>query len=348
MVKFFGACTAFLYVCLNLGLCILAVPALAQEVEPSPPAASSTKGTNAETRVADYVIGPGDVLAVSVLDAGELSGRFRVTESGFLTLPSLPTQLKAEGLTALELSKAIGKALQAAELVREPIVNVYVEEYHSRTVTVLGAVNKPSVYPLQKPTTVLELLSMAGGLMPTAGPTLTLTRQDQPAGTQGATADNAAGSAGKSTVSIDMNKLMTGKDPSLNLEVRPGDVVSVSTAPVIYVVGAVNKPGAFVLQDQQANMTALKAMGLVGGLTGIAAGNRSVIFRKSADGQNQQLPIDLTKLMHGKAQDQPLLGEDILFVPDSRTKKSMRVMADAAHTAVYAVILEAGYRVVGY
>jgi len=346
--RFPGACTTLLYVCLNLGLWIATPPVLAQKGETSPPVVPQTNGTKAEVIPADYLIGPGDVLGVSVLDGPELSGRFRVTDSGFLALPSLPTLVKAEGLTALQLTRTIGKALQAADLIRDPVVNVYVEEYHSRTVTVLGAVAKPSVYPLQKPTTVLEILSTAGGLTPTAGPTLTLTRQEQPADAQGATKGDPSGSAEKSTISIDLIKLMTGKDPSLNLELRPGDALSVSTAPVIYVVGAVNKPGAFVLQDQQVSMTALKAMGLVGGLTGIAAGGRSIIIRKSADGQNKELPIDLTKLMHGKAPDQPLQGDDILFVPDSRAKKSMRVMADAAHTAVYAVILEAGYRVVGY
>ena len=346
--RFFRACNAFLYVRLSLGLWIVAAPALAQKGETGPPGVSLTKGTKAEERVADYAIGPGDVLRISVSDAPELSGKFRVTDSGFLALPTLLTPVKAEGLTALELTNAIVKALQAAELIREPVVNVFVEEYHSRTVTVLGAVAKPSVYPLQKPTTVLELLSMAGGLAATAGPTLTIARQEQSASMEGTTGGTPAEPPEKSTLSIDLNKLMTGKDPSLNLEVRPGDVVSVSTAPVIYVVGAVNKPGAFVLQDQRASMTALKAMGLVGGLTGVAAGSRSVIIRKSADGQKQELHIDLAKLMHGKLEDQALLGDDILFVPDSRMKKGMAALTKAAETAEYAVILEAGYHVVQY
>lgn len=344
--RFLRTRKAFLLVSVSFAWWIVSAPALAQKAETSPPGAASSNGAKAENRVTDYAIGPGDILTISVVDAPELSGKFRVTESGFLVLPSLPAPVKAEGLTALELAGAIGEAVKAAELIREPVVSVFVEEYHSRTVTVVGAVAKPSVYPLQKPTTVLELLSIAGGVTPTAGPALTIARQGLPPDMGGAAGAEPVGSAEKSTLSIDLNKLMSGKDPSLNVDVRPGDVVSVSTAPVIYVVGAVNKPGAFVLQDQQANMTVLRAMGLVGGLTGVAAGGRSVIIRKSADGQKKQLPIDLTKLMHGKLEDQALLGDDILFVPDSRMKKSMAFVGKAADAGIYGIMVNAGYTVI--
>jgi polysaccharide export outer membrane protein len=254
--------------------------------------------------------------------------------------------VKAQGLTALELERAIAEALKAAQLLRDPLVNVFVEEYHSRTVTVLGAVARPSVYPLQKPTTVLELLSMAGGPAPTAGPDLTIARQQLPSVTAGGTAGKSAASPEKSTLSIDLDKLMSGKDPSLNIDVQPGDVVSVATAPVIYVVGAVNKPGAFVLEEHQARMTVLRAMGFVGGLTPVAAGSRSVIIRKSADGQTKQLPINLAKLMRGKLEDQTLLGNDILFVPDSRMKKSMAAVGRAADAGIYGIMVEAGYTII--
>jgi polysaccharide export outer membrane protein len=344
--RFVAACNACLLFSLGLSLWIAAAPALAQKAGAGPQAASSSNSAKAENLVPDYAIGPGDVLTVSVADAPEMSGKIRVTDSGFLILPSLSTPVKAEGLTALELERRIAEAVKAADLIREPVVSVFVEEYHSRTVTVLGAVAKPSVYPLERATTVLELLSMAGGVTQTAGPSLTITRQLPPAGAAAAKGDEAASSAEKSTLSIDLNNLMSGKDPSLNVDVRSGDVVSVSTAPVIYVVGAVNKPGAFVLQDQQASMTAIKAMGLVGGLTPVAAGNRSIIIRKSADGQEKQLPIDLTKLMRGKLGDQALLGGDVLFVPDSRMKKNMEFLGQTAHTAVYAITLAAGYSII--
>ena len=138
-----------------------------------------------QQRLHDYTLGPNDVLYITVADSGEITGRYRVTDTGYLVLPGLSRPIKAQGLSVPELSKSIAEALEAAELMREPMVTVFVEQYHSQTVTVLGAVNKPSVYPLEKPTTLLEILSMAGGLKETAGSTVSLARKGPPPGTEG-------------------------------------------------------------------------------------------------------------------------------------------------------------------
>jgi len=145
----------------------LSAPLLGQTTAPS----HAAPAPNTPGAPIDYLIGPRDVLAISVADMPEIREKenFRVTDTGYVVLPMLHDPLKAEGLTASELSDRIARALRDADILREPIVNVYVEEFHSRTVTVLGAVARPSVYPLQKPTTLLEALSMAGGLTPTSG-----------------------------------------------------------------------------------------------------------------------------------------------------------------------------------
>jgi polysaccharide export outer membrane protein len=280
----------------------------------------------------DYLLGPGDILTIMIADSPELSGRYRVGENGQLNLPSISTPIQAGGLTATEVSKRIAEALKASDLLRDPVVNVFLEEYHSRNVTVLGAVAKPSVYPLERPTTIVEVLSLAGGLIPQSGNTLTLVRNSSRS--EGVT----SAPTGDSTVTIDLAKLMQGKDPSLNLEVRPGDVISVSPAPVIYVVGAVTKPGGFVLQDPGSGVTVLQALAMAGGLQSVAARSRTLLIRRPAGGKERQdVPINLDKLMAGKMGDQYLEANDILFVPESGSKKTAQVMARTAEQAIVGI-----------
>ncbi len=295
----------------------------------------------------DYVIAPGDLLSVRVMDAPESSGRFRVAESGFLRLPGLSSPIKAVGNTPLELSKAIADALKAAELMREPLVDVFVEEYRGRMVTVLGAVGRPSVYPLSKPTTLIEILSVAGGLASTAGKTLTIVRKEPLKDAGGSSDTDLPKSSLESTITVDLNKLLTGKDPSLNVEVHAGDVINASTAPVIYMAGAVTRPGGYAVQDRS-EMTVLQGLALAGGPTPSAGASRSLIIRRSADGQERQLiPLDLNRLMQGKVGDQYLEANDIVFVPESSMRKSMRSMADLAKGTVGTLLVYGiGFRLI--
>jgi polysaccharide export outer membrane protein len=207
---------------------------------------------------------------------------------------------------------------------REPIVSVFVEEFHSRMVNVLGAVTNPGTYPLQRPTTILDAISMAGGLTQTAGGTLTLIRKghELPIGHI----------KGDSTIAqIELGKLMAGSDPSLNLKVEPGDVLTVATAPVVYVVGAVNMPGGYVLDDPSSNFTVLQAIAKAQGTKPIAATDRAFIVRRSAEGQERkQIPVDLKAMMKGKGSDLDLQRNDILFVPESGMKKTMQMLTAAA------------------
>jgi len=283
----------------------------------------------------DYEIGPGDVLSITVSDAPEFTGKFRVGQSGKLEITALAQPLEAQGRTALQLSRDLREALVDAKLYRNPTVNVYVDEFHSRNVTILGAVAKPSIYSLQRPTTLVELISLAGGLMPNAGPELTITS----AGNRGAT----------STRTISLTKLMRGEDSSLNVVLQDGDSVSIATAAVVYVVGAVTKPGGFVLPDQSSGMTALQALAMAEGLTPIAAQSRGLIIRRSSDGSaRENIPLDLATLMSGKGADVKLQANDILFVPVSGSRQTLRVMGQIAMSAVNGMaIYGVGYRVGG-
>lgn len=292
------------------------------------PALNPAPAPNSRSSPSDYLIGPRDVLTISVADLPEIKDKVRVTETGYIVLPTLSNAVKAEGLTASELSERIARALRAADVLRDPIVSVYVEEFHSRTVTLLGSVMKPSIYPLAKPTTLLEALSMAGGLTPTAGSALTVIRKNPAPGSEETKMDS--GQLGGSSQAIDLGRLMLGKDPSLNMEVRDGDTISVSTAPIVYVVGAVNKPGGYALQDPNSGLTVLQALAEAQGYNSIAKPKESLIIRRSASGQDRQkISINLKGIMEGSLPDQWLEANDILFVPESGAKKNLRAWGNA-------------------
>ncbi|MFL6352721.1 MAG: polysaccharide biosynthesis/export family protein [Bryobacteraceae bacterium] len=307
----------------------------------SPICAQNNDGAKAPYTVppADYTIGPGDVLTITVSYTADIGGKVRVSEDGFIIAPGLPKPVKAVGLTPAALGAQVKEDLKQAQIVRDPIVGVFVDEYHSRTISVLGAVTNPLVYPLNRATTILEAISMAGGLLPTAGGQMTLIRKghDLPIGHI----------KGDTTVlSIDLGKLMAGSDPSLNLKVEPGDVLTVATAPVVYVVGAVVQPGGYVLDDPTSNFTVLQAIAKAQGTKPTAATNRAFIVRRSPEGQERkQIPVDLSVLMKGKGSDLDLQRNDILFVPESGMKKTMQMLTAAAiQGATGVVTYGAGYR----
>lgn len=292
---------------------------------------------NARTQVEDYSVGPQDVLSVTIQNMPEASGKFRVTDRGYVVLPGLASPIEASGLTPLELSRRVAQALKNAELLRDPVVSITVEEYHSQTVTVLGAVQKPAVYPLEKPTTVLEMLSIAGGLLPTAGRNVTLVRMNS---TVSARPGNGARPEDQTILNFDLAKLLEGKNSALNVTMRAGDVLTVNAAPLIYVVGAVQKPGGFVIQDPASGVTVLQALALAEGITPVAAAHRSMIVRHASSGSDrQEIAIDVTKLMAGKIEDRILEPNDILFIPESGTKRSARRLGEAAVQAATGVII---------
>jgi polysaccharide export outer membrane protein len=299
-------------------------------------------GSNRE--VQNYLIGPGDVLTVSVAYIPDIGGKIRVSDNGSIAVPGLPGEMKAAGATASVLAQEIAKDLKTALIVRDPIVTIYLDEYRSRTITVLGAVTKPSVYPLEKPTTLLEGLSMAGGLLPTAGGEVTLIRKGRtlPIG-------HITGETNSATISL--GKLMSGQDTSLNIELQAGDVVSVAVAPVVYVLGAVNKPGGFTLEGTNSGMTVLQAIAKAEGTKSTAATQRSIIVRRGPDTSEKRIiAIDLRDLASGKHSDLDidLRNNDVLYIPESGIKKTMKTLGEiAVQGATGVAVYGLGYRVGG-
>lgn len=292
--------------------------------------------------VADYSIGAGDVLTVTVGDAPEFGGRFRVADSGVISIPGVAAPVKAEGQSPIELANSIREALVAAKQLRDPHVTVFVDEFHGRTVSVLGAVAKPAVYPLQKKTSVLEALSLAGGALPNSGNTVTIVR--------GPASAEATNTSVGSVQTFKMSDLTSGRDLSTNVEIKTGDVVSVSAAQVIYVVGAVVKPGGFTIQDTSNGISVVQAIALAEGLKFVSS-RRGLIVRQSTDDHARvEIPVDIGQMMAGKQTDALLAPNDILFIPVSGSRSTAKVMGDVAMAAVngiaiYGVGYGIGYRV---
>jgi polysaccharide biosynthesis/export protein len=316
-------------------LLLVSAIALGAAAVSAPAQSSAAQSPAVET--SDYAIGAGDVLNITIADAPDFSGKYRVSDDGTIVIAGLKGPVRAAGHSATEVSAEITKALVAADLIRDPMVHVFVEEYQSRNVTVLGAVQKPSVYALSRSMTVLEVLSMAGGPAPTAGDTLTVIRK--PAKSTGSETPGVT-----QRFVVEMSKLMAGKD--VNITVEPGDVVSLSSAPVIYVVGAVNKPGGFPVPNARGGVTVLEALALAEGTKPAAAMKQGVIVHRSEDNVEQQdIPVDLSAVMHRHPTDVKLQDNDILFVPESGTKKTLQVLGQIAIAATTGIaVYGIGYR----
>jgi polysaccharide biosynthesis/export protein len=284
-------------------------------------------------RGGDLVLGPADVVDIQITDAPDLSGKYLISDTGEIRVPTVKDPIHATGLTTSQLSSAVAVALKDAKQLQEPIVSVFVEEYHSHTVTVLGAVAKPGQYPVETRTSLLQAISEAGGLATNAGGIASITHAPAP----GAGPGKPEAVSAKSEL-INIGDINSGSSPAISTYVHAGDVITVSTAAVIYVVGAVTRPGAFALQPDK-DVTLLQALSLVGGFAPSASPNRAVIVRKPAtDKDREEIPVDLNKILGGKKPDDTLQANDILFIPYSGVKKGLHRMGDAAITAATDVV----------
>jgi polysaccharide export outer membrane protein len=256
-----------------------------------------------------------------------------------LEITSVNDPVEALGLTPIELSHAIEKALRDARQLRNPKVHVFIEEYHGRTITILGSVSKPSVYSLTRRTTILDALSLAGGALPNSGNTVTIVRGE-------ASAEATDAPVGSVRI-IDVARLTRGEDLSANVEVRNGDVINVSPAQVVYVVGAVTKPGGYVLANPTDGVSVVQAVALAEGFQPLAATHRGLIIRQSTSEQGRrEIAVDVQSIMNGKNTDLILAPNDILYIPESNGKKAVKVMTDIAMATVNGIaIYGIGYRI---
>jgi polysaccharide export outer membrane protein len=283
----------------------------------------------------DTPIGVGDLIHIDVFDVPELSRDVRVSDTGDIGYPLIPGKISAAGLTQFQLEEKLRQLLVQNGLVAHPQVSVFVREQNSQPISVVGAVGHPIVYQVQRPTTLLELLAAAGGISDNAGSEILVTRQPHPQSpsvkTTG-TSDSLVSEPKGETITIRLQDLLESGNPAFNIQVYGGDVVSVPRAGIVYVMGAgISQPGGYVLQSHGEQITVLKAVALAHGLTGFAKANDAVIMRNNpATGQKDNIPVHIKQIENRKADDIAMKPNDILYVPDSVSKKVLARGSEAA------------------
>jgi polysaccharide biosynthesis/export protein len=296
----------------------------------SPARSSGARGSNVLVSLEqDYRIGPNDVIDVQIDNAPELSRSFRVTASGTFLMPYLG-RITAVQKTPEELAQFITNGLRG-EYLKDPKVTVAVKEYNSRTFFIQGAVRSPGVFQIEGTPSLLELITLAGGLAENHGSTAfiihKLKHAVSPAGepnpdatvTPARVADHGteAEEAPKYELrSANINGLLKGRFEQ-DTFIEPGDIVNIPPSDVFFVAGEVNKPGSFVLKD---GTSLRQAISLAQGTTMNAGGDRAVIFREGPTGKREELKVDVSGVMSGKKPDVPILANDIVMVPTSRVK----------------------------
>lgn len=281
----------------------------------------------------DYPLGPGDTLEISVPGMVELERKFgtghivRVSREGTISLPFIGT-VQASGLTEKTLKAAIRIRLER-DYMYDPQVNLFVREYRSRQVAVVGAVEKPGLYSLTSRTdTILDVLSLAGGRTEKAAAQIHFL----PAGDEGPRANSVPFSVPQTSSSphtsllaergepiiIDLQNLTKGGDQTyLALPVRPQDVIIVPDAGGVLVEGWVKQPGTYPITS---GLTIIGAIAAAGGPR-FAANNRIVkLIRTDRDGHTQVLSPDLERIRRGEASDMPVQAGDVIEVASSTGK----------------------------
>lgn len=341
-------------------------PAADQESQPAPKLETSKdwnqrlqellkNQTLAAASIPEDGIGSEDVLDINVFGAPDLNREVRVSTSGEISLP-LIGEVRAAGLTPRELEKVL-EALLRPKYINDPHVSVFVHEMQSHAVSVVGAVRKPGVFQIRGAKTLLEVLSLAEGLADDAGENAVILRgAGQQGGTRtlGANSGDSVESASPnsvmakpvttvslasednlgsgSVIEVNLKELLESSDASGNPVVYAGDIVKVTRAGIVYVVGAVERPGGFTMKTSQ-GISVLQAMALSGGLTRTAAKSGVRIIRTDDHGARTETPIDVGRIIAGKAADPVLTSGDVVYVRDSVAKTAFsRGVEGAAQT----------------
>ena len=255
-------------------------------------------------------IGAGDLVEMSVFDTPELSGKLRVSNTGDIFLPLVGT-LHVQGLKAQEAQSLIRQKFIDGGFLKDPQVTVFISEYATQGVSVVGEVHKPGVYPAFGSHRLLDYISLAEGLTPLAGTTITITHighPDQP----------------------EHFKMVAGSAPSLenNPEILPGDTIFVEKTGLVYVVGDVVRPGGFPM-DHDEHLTIMQLIALAQG-TNYTAAKGSVRLIRTTPAGREEIPIDLKKIFAAKAEDMKLQDNDILFVPNSLARSALKAVGSVA------------------
>ena len=267
----------------------------------------------------DYQIGPEDLLEITLFNIPESASvergvtprivTVRVSQQGQISLP-LIGQVEVKGVTALGLERNLREAYD--KYIYNPEIGVLIREYRQRA-SVIGAVQKPGIFELTGPKTVIELLAMAGGVSDKAGSQVHIYRQGAN-GREAHVIDLAI--LANSTGLINANNA-----GMINMAVEPGDMINVPEAGMFFVDGAVRKPGSYAL-GRQYSLT--QALATAGGVDPELNSNDVSILRRKGPGELQTIALNLTEVMSGDIADPQIRPDDVIVVPTNAIKFALK------------------------
>jgi polysaccharide export outer membrane protein len=277
-----------------------------------PIAAQSSSGNT-------LLISPGDALHISILDMPEMDQTPRVTDSGDVPLKGIGS-VRVVNQTPAEAADTIRDRYVSAHFLNHPLVSVVVDEFATMNVTIMGEVHTPGSFSLSTPRPILDVVAIAGGLTELADRDVVVERR------------------GDQTHPIHYN-VSNNADQAIREQVlvNPGDTVVVTKAGIVYVLGDVNKPGGYTMDNNESKMTLLEAISLAGGAAKTAKLGHARLLRKSDHSETQ---LSLGDIQKGKQLDVEMAAGDILYIPFSYSKNllitsSAGVAGAAGAAAIY-------------
>jgi len=284
-------------------LATLAISGVAQSAQSSSEIKPASEAAKRHAPSASLGIHDGDLLEVGISGAPEYHYEVRVSPSGDISLP-MAGKLVVDGLSTSQAEAALNARLEEKGIFNQPQSSIFVKEYATEGISVLGEVQKPGIYPLMGKRTLFDAISAASGTTDKAGKTVTITHRDHPEAPQ--------------TVTLSYDE--TGHAMS-NVPVESGDTIVVSKAGMVYVVGDVKDPTGIILDN--AHLTVLQALAMAHGANPTAKLGSAKLIRNTASG-TKEIAVPLDKILSTKSPDVALLANDILFVPNSAAKSATR------------------------
>lgn len=268
-------------------------------------------------------IGPNDALDISEYHTPEFHSTVRVSAAGTVALPMIG-EVHIGGLDEQHAAHAIEAALVSKGMLLHPLVSVLVTAYAGQDVSVLGEVTRPGVYPFTIHHRLLDLLSAASGLSPTAGRLVNIYHRSDPRTPHPVLLDPAGADAASEH----------------NPDLLPGDTVQVSRAGLVYVIGDVIRPGGFAVDPTQ-GLTVVQALSLAWGPSQNAATTHAILIREQKGGRTM-IALNLHRMLRGQEPDQPVYDRDILFVPDSTAHNLLNRTIESAIQSTIGVAIYSG------
>lgn len=270
------------------------------------------------------LIAPGDLLHIQVADTPEMDQDARVTDRGTVPIVGIG-DVKVAGLTPGDAATVVRATLIDNKYLNHPQVSITVEEYATQQVAIIGEVKNAGSYPIATPRPVLDVLALAGGLTSQANRHILIERRGDQEHPLSYYVSNDGSQAIRDQVSVD-----------------PGDTIVVSRAGIVYIIGDVNRPGGYVMSNNESQLTLLQGLALAGGATRAAKQTHARLIRKKPEGGFSDMALSLLDIEKGKRPDLSLQPGDVLYVPFSfgrnlATGGAATIAGAAASAAVFAI-----------